>query len=90
LTALNKVIMALEQKKNKNGAYVPYRDSILTQLLKDSLGGNSHTIIVGTINATNEFIKETISTLNFLEGAKQIKNYKKTNEKIEGNEQKLR
>lgn len=50
------------------------------------MGGNSHTIIIGTISAKSECIPETISTLNFLEGAKQVKNETKANEKIEGDE----
>ena len=87
LEALRKVISALQQKKGaKTPQFVPYRGSVLTQLLKDSLGGNSHTIIIGTINATSLSLKETIMTLNFLEGAKKVKNIKKVNEKLDGNE----
>ena len=66
--------------------FVPYRGSVLTELLKDSLGGSAHTTIIGTINAKNENIKETMMTLTFLEGAKRVKNMKKVNLKLDGNE----
>ena len=57
--------------------HIPYRDSVLTKILKDSLGGNSHTIIIGTISAKSENILDTYSTLSFLEGARKVKNEKK-------------
>lgn len=90
LQALRKVISALQGKKTKSIVHIPYRDSVLTQLLKDSLGGNTSTVIIGTVSSDPKNIRDTISTLHFLEGAQKIKNVKKINEKIEGSEEKLK
>lgn len=54
--------------------YINYRESRLTHLLKDSLGGNSKTFIVCTLNPNQMAIRETLSTLKFAERAKKIKN----------------
>ena len=90
LQALRQVITALQGKKSKNLVHIPYRDSVLTQLLKDSLGGNTSTVIIGTVSSDSKNIKDTLSTLHFLEGAQKVKNVKKINEKVEGNEEKLK
>lgn len=71
---MNNVIFKLGDKKSKQLVHIPYRDSILTKVLKDSLGGNAKTIIIGTISADEVQICETISTLLFLERAKKVKN----------------
>jgi hypothetical protein len=64
-----------ETKKRQNaGSYINYRESKLTHLLKDSLGGNSQTVIICTLNPNQMAIRETISTLKFAERAKKIKN----------------
>jgi hypothetical protein len=68
-----------ESKKN-NGGYINYRESKLTHLLKDSLGGNSKTVIICTLNPNQMAIRETISTLKFAERAKKIKNKAIVNE----------
>merc|ERR1712154_70998 len=70
LFAIKKVIRALSEKK----AFVPYQDSVLTKLLRDSLGGNSLTMIIccATPHAYNR--EETLSTLRFAEMAKKIQN----------------
>jgi len=52
---LSNVISKLVETKIKN-AHVPYRDSVLTKILKDSLGGNSRTIIIGTVSARGEWV----------------------------------
>ncbi|EQC42200.1 hypothetical protein SDRG_01038 [Saprolegnia diclina VS20] len=69
LSALGNVIAALTDKKR---THIPYRDSKLTRLLQDSLGGNTRTIVIATISPSEAAIEETISTLQFAERAKQI------------------
>jgi len=71
LLALSKVIMTLSENNPKN--YVPYRDSKLTRLLKDSLNGNSITLIVACISACEYNYEETLNTLNYASFAKSIK-----------------
>ncbi|KFQ46257.1 StAR-related lipid transfer protein 9, partial [Nestor notabilis] len=61
-------------------AYIPYRDSILTWLLKDSLGGNSKTIMVATISPASSSYNETMNTLRYASNAKNIINKPRVNE----------
>ncbi|KAF7704322.1 kinesin family member 3Cb [Silurus meridionalis] len=77
LCALGNVISALVDGKN---SHIPYRDSKLTRLLQDSLGGNSKTVIVATIGPTACHYEETLATLRFANRAKNIKNRPKINE----------
>jgi hypothetical protein len=70
LTALGTVIDCLVKQK----PHIPYRSSPLTMLLKDGLGGNSRTVIVGAIGPSDFNAHETVSTLRFIDRAKQIKN----------------
>lgn len=56
------------------GSFVPYRDSKLTRLLQDSLGGNSKTIMIATISPLASNFEETISTLKYASRAKYITN----------------
>ena len=59
--------------KNKNGKFIPYRDSKLTRLLKDSLGGNILTVMLVCVSPSNESYEESISSLNYATIAKKIK-----------------
>uniref|UniRef100_A0A4X2KIC9 Kinesin motor domain-containing protein n=1 Tax=Vombatus ursinus TaxID=29139 RepID=A0A4X2KIC9_VOMUR len=61
-------------------SYIPYRDSVLTWLLKDSLGGNSKTIMVATVSPANSSYSETMSTLRYASSAKNIINKPRVNE----------
>ncbi|KAL8169479.1 UNVERIFIED_CONTAM: StAR- lipid transfer protein 9 [Gekko kuhli] len=61
-------------------AYIPYRDSILTWLLKDSLGGNSKTIMIATISPASSCYNETMNTLRYASNAKNIINKPRVNE----------
>ncbi len=70
LSSLGNVINALAMNK----PYVPYRDSKLTRLLQDSLGGNSITLMICALSPASINIDESISTLKFADRAKQIKN----------------
>ncbi|KAJ8309149.1 hypothetical protein KUTeg_014023 [Tegillarca granosa] len=60
--------------------YIPYRDSVLTWLLKDSLGGNSKTIMIATVSPASQYYNETISTLRYAQRAKRIVNKPMINE----------
>ncbi|XP_053404539.1 uncharacterized protein LOC123566392 isoform X3 [Mercenaria mercenaria] len=60
--------------------YIPYRDSVLTWLLKDSLGGNSKTIMIATITPASQYYSESISTLRYAQRAKNIINKPRINE----------
>ena len=64
LLALANCINALGDK-NKKGTYVPYRDSKLTRLLKDSLGGNCKTVMIATISPGETQFEETVNTLKY-------------------------
>jgi len=78
LSTLCKVISALSSNKPQN--YVPYRESKLTRLLKDSIGGNTQTIIIATIAPFNEYLENTLSTLKFAEKARKVTVNAKVNE----------
>nr|XP_061843400.1 kinesin-like protein KIF13B [Nerophis lumbriciformis] len=82
LSTLGLVISALaEQSAGKTrGKFVPYRDSVLTWLLKDSLGGNSRTAMVATISPAADNYDETLSTLRYAHRAKSIVNHAVVNE----------
>ncbi|TGO79000.1 hypothetical protein BELL_0047g00230 [Botrytis elliptica] len=86
LSTLGRVIAALadlsEGKKKKvgKGNQVPYRDSVLTWLLKDSLGGNSMTAMIAAISPADINFDETLSTLRYADSAKRIKNHAVVNE----------
>ena len=76
LTALGRVINELvEGQKRAGGArHIPYRDSKLTFLLQDSLGGNAKTFIVANVSPSSVNVQETLSTLFFVRNAKNIRN----------------
>eukprot|EP00746_Dinoflagellata_sp_MGD_P163435 gnl/MRDRNA2_/MRDRNA2_91468_c0_seq1.p1 gnl/MRDRNA2_/MRDRNA2_91468_c0~~gnl/MRDRNA2_/MRDRNA2_91468_c0_seq1.p1 ORF type:complete len:785 (+),score=223.52 gnl/MRDRNA2_/MRDRNA2_91468_c0_seq1:99-2453(+) len=77
LSALGNVISALVDGKS---AHVPYRDSKLTRLLQDSLGGNTKTVMVANCGPADYNFDETLSTLRYAYRAKSIKNKPKINE----------
>ncbi|XP_029902902.1 kinesin-like protein KIF13B [Myripristis murdjan] len=82
LSTLGLVISALaDQGAGKNKSkFVPYRDSVLTWLLKDSLGGNSRTAMVATVSPAADNYDETLSTLRYADRAKSIVNHAVVNE----------
>eukprot|EP00656_Telonema_subtile_P020540 TRINITY_DN2164_c0_g1_i1.p1 TRINITY_DN2164_c0_g1~~TRINITY_DN2164_c0_g1_i1.p1 ORF type:complete len:807 (-),score=268.75 TRINITY_DN2164_c0_g1_i1:182-2602(-) len=77
LSALGNCISALVDGKS---THIPYRDSKLTRMLQDSLGGNTKTVMVATIGPADYNYDETISTLRYANRAKNIKNKPKINE----------
>ena len=72
LTTFGKVVLALTTPGTYS--YVPYRDSKLTRILKDSLGGNSKTFLICTISPMSNCFQETLSSLKFAKRAKTIEN----------------
>ncbi|KAM1149502.1 hypothetical protein ACFX15_029711 [Malus domestica] len=84
LSTLGLVIMNLVNMSNGKSLHVPYRDSKLTFLLQDSLGGNSKTIIIANISPSSCCSLETLSTLKFAQRAKFIKNNAIVNEDASG------
>ncbi|XP_020799024.1 kinesin-like protein KIF13A isoform X5 [Drosophila serrata] len=84
LTTLGLVISKLADqtngKRGGNDKFVPYRDSVLTWLLKDNLGGNSRTVMVATISPSADNYEETLSTLRYADRAKRIVNHAVVNE----------
>uniref|UniRef100_A0A8C3RSI0 Kinesin family member 13A n=1 Tax=Chelydra serpentina TaxID=8475 RepID=A0A8C3RSI0_CHESE len=82
LSTLGLVISSLADQaagKGKN-KFVPYRDSVLTWLLKDNLGGNSQTAMIATISPSADNYEETLSTLRYADRAKRIVNHAVVNE----------
>lgn len=77
LSALGNVISALVDGRS---SHVPYRDSKLTRLLQDSLGGNAKTIMVATLGPASYNYEETLTTLRYANRAKNIKNKPRVNE----------
>lgn len=84
------VINSLVEASQGKSRHIPYRDSKLTFLLKDSLGGNSRTCMVAAISAASTQFQETLSTLKFAQRAKLIKNKASINEESSGNLESLK
>uniref|UniRef100_A0A8K9Y5Q6 Kinesin motor domain-containing protein n=1 Tax=Oncorhynchus mykiss TaxID=8022 RepID=A0A8K9Y5Q6_ONCMY len=76
LTTLGKVISALAEMQNskkRKSDFIPYRDSVLTWLLKENLGGNSRTAMIAALSPADINYEETLSTLRYADRAKQIR-----------------
>ena len=73
LLALGNVISALGDDSGPKN-HIPYRDSKLTRLLQDSLGGNSHTLMIACVSPADTNVEETVSTLRYADRARKIKN----------------
>ena len=80
LSALGNVIEALVANAGGKQRHIPYRDSKLTRLLSDSLGGNTKTIMIAAVSPADYNYDETLSTLRYANRAKNIKNKPKVNE----------
>ena len=76
LSTLCHVISALT---SKSATHTPYRDSALTRLLQDSLGGNTKTLMISSISPCSESYQETLSTIRYASRAKKIKNRPRVN-----------
>lgn len=77
LSALGNVISSLIDGRQ---AHIPYRDSKLTRILQDSLGGNTKTVMIAAISPADYNYEETLSTLRYASRAKSIKNEPRINE----------
>uniref|UniRef100_A0A8C8RLV2 Kinesin family member 1C n=1 Tax=Pelusios castaneus TaxID=367368 RepID=A0A8C8RLV2_9SAUR len=83
LTTLGKVISALaemQSNKKKKSDFIPYRDSVLTWLLKENLGGNSRTAMIAALSPADISYEETLSTLRYADRTKQIRCHAVINE----------
>ncbi|KAF7647426.1 hypothetical protein LDENG_00172690, partial [Lucifuga dentata] len=89
LMCLGQVIMALVDVSNGKNRHICYRDSKLTFLLRDSLGGNAKTYIIANVHPGSKCFGETLSTLQFAQRAKLIKNTAVINEDMQGNVRQL-
>ena len=76
MSALGNVISALVEGNTK---HIPYRDSKLTRLLQDSLGGNTKTVMIAAISPADYNFDETVTTLRYASRAKNIKNKPRVN-----------
>eukprot|EP00804_Cyclotella_cryptica_P008836 CCRYP_013065-RA/>CCRYP_013065-RA protein AED:0.02 eAED:0.02 QI:2973/1/0.66/1/1/1/3/0/836 len=77
------VIIALHEKKKKDNVHVPYRNSMMTSVLRDSLGGNCKTVMIATISPESQHIDESISTCSFAQRVALVKNEASINEEVE-------
>ncbi|XP_041790446.1 kinesin-like protein kif7 isoform X1 [Chelmon rostratus] len=94
LLALGNVIGALGDPKRK-GSHIPYRDSKITRILKDSLGGNSKTLMIACISPSSSDFDESLNTLNYAARARNIQNRATVNckrepDRVEGLEQQIK
>ncbi|KAG1567352.1 hypothetical protein G6F48_002721 [Rhizopus delemar] len=83
LLALGNVISALGDETRK-ATHIPYRDSKLTRLLQDSLGGNSQTLMLACVSPADTNFQETLSTLKYANRARNIKNRVSVNQEFAG------
>ena len=72
--ALGNVIAALTEPKKAGGKFIPYRNSNLTRILQDSLGGNSRTTMIACVSPAESNYEETLSTIKYASRARNIKN----------------
>lgn len=80
LSTLGKVMTALAERSAKASQHIPYRESVLTWLLRESLGGNSKTLMMAAISPSLDNFEETLSTLRYANQAKRIVNVAVVNE----------
>ncbi|ESP02924.1 hypothetical protein LOTGIDRAFT_110616, partial [Lottia gigantea] len=83
IKSLGKIFIRIEDPsspRRPQTLFIPYRDSVLTWLLRDSLGGNSKTIMISTITPASQYYNETLSTLRYAQRAKNIVNKPTINE----------
>ena len=77
------VIVALYEKATKGRTHIPYRNSMMTSVLRDSLGGNCKTIMIATINPEASHTEESLSTCKFAQRVSLIKNKALINEEMD-------
>ena len=87
LTFLEQVVVALTERKGRANDHVPYRQSKLTHILKDSIGGNCKTVMVANIWPEEQFLQEILSTLNFAQRMGGVVNVASVNIQLDINAQ---
>lgn len=90
LSALGHVIMTLVDLQQGKKRHVPYRDSKLTYLLQDALGGTAKTVLLATVSPATLNSSETLSTLRFADNVKRIKNKAVVNQDVAGDTEALK
>jgi kinesin family protein 6/9 len=85
LSFLEQVILALNEKSKAQRLHIPYRNSLMTTILKDSLGGNCKTILIANISSDADNIDETFSTMRFAVRCGKVENEIKVNEHMDLN-----
>ena len=83
LSFLEQVIVSLGEKDKGKISHIPYRNSLMTTILKDSLGGNCKTILIANISSDIKYIDETLSTMRFALRCAKVKNEISKNEHID-------
>ena len=83
LFQLELVIMALHERQTASSRHVPYRNSMLTSVLRDSLGGNCKTVMVATVHPAVSHTDESISTCKFAQRVAMVKNEVSVNEEVD-------
>ncbi|ELP93602.1 hypothetical protein EIN_063470 [Entamoeba invadens IP1] len=90
LVTFGRVIHGLVQQSEGKECFIPYRDSKLTQLMRDSLGGNCKTFIIGTVSPSMSAIRETSSTIKFCFSSRNIQCIVKKNNVFSGTNEQLK
>ena len=72
LSYLEQVIVALNDKQRGTRTHIPYRNSLMTTILKDSLGGNCRTVMIATVSIDTDNAEESVSTLRFSQRVGQL------------------
>ena len=83
LSFLEQVIISLGEKEKRKISHIPYRNSLMTKILKDSLGGNCKTILIANASSNIKYIDETLSTMRFALRCAKVKNEISKNEHID-------
>ncbi|KAL4088422.1 hypothetical protein PRIC1_012844 [Phytophthora ramorum] len=80
---LEMVIVALHEKNTKGRTHIPYRNSMMTSVLRDSLGGNCKTVMVATVSPEKDQTGESVSTCRFAQRVARVKNDARLNEEVD-------
>jgi len=85
LTYLEQVIVALHEKRHKQRSHIPYRNSMMTTILRDSLGGNCKTVLVANLSGEMDNLEESISTCRFAQRCSMLETEITKNEQMDVN-----
>lgn len=85
LTYLEQVIIALHDRQKDQRTHIPYRNSLMTTILRDSLGGNCKTVLIATMNSDGGQLEETLSTAKFAKRCSKLVADVSVNEQVDSN-----